>query len=204
MLSRGAILPAALLVAACSTSSPSTVPSGSSPTDASLVDASVDGGPDLDMQASDFTCILDWPMVENFRITNKLGDTAAAVAVASSPAGGHYPVGTVIQLIPNEAMVKRRVGFDPANNDWEFFALGTSASGTTINMRGGSEVTNAAGSCAGCHGGAKPQWDFICDTTHGCAPLPLPISILLSLQNGDPRCAADSGASADAGADAGD
>jgi hypothetical protein len=204
MLSRRPIVVLALLPAAlaCSNSNTANPPSTAALADASLVDASVDGGPDLDMQASDFTCILDWPKVDNYRITNKLGNLTGALAVANSATGGHYPVGTVIQLIPGEAMVKRRVGFDPANNDWEFFALTASASGTTIDMRGGSEVTNAAGSCAGCHGGAMPQWDFVCDTTHGCKPLPLPVSFLLEVQSEDPRCA-EAGTGAGTGTEAG-
>ena len=45
---------------------------------------------------------------------------------ANNPDGGVYPVGTVIQLVPQEAMVKRAAGFDPATNDWEFFSLDVS------------------------------------------------------------------------------
>ena len=151
--------------------------------------SSADAGPDLDMQASDFDCILKWTKVGDFRITNKLGDPSGSIAVASSPSGGTYPVGTLIQLIPNEAMVKRRVGFNPANNDWEFFSLSTSASGTTIVQRGGAEVKNAfGGSCANCHGMAQSQFDFVCGTTHGCTPLPINEATIQSIQDGDPRC----------------
>ena len=148
-----------------------------------------DGGPDLDMQASDFECILGWPKIGDYRITNKLGDLSGAVAIANAPDGGVFPVGTIVQLIPNEAMVKRHVGFNTATDDWEFFNLSTSASGTVINQRGGAAVTNFAGSsCASCHGGAAPQWDMICGTTHGCAPLPISEATIQSIQNGDPRC----------------
>ena len=150
-----------------------------------------DAGPDLDMQASDFGCILSWPKVGDYRITNKLGDLSGSLAIANAPDGGVFPVGTVVQLIPNEAMVKRRAGFSAASDDWEFFNLSTSATGTTINQRGGgASVTNFTGSsCLTCHSGAAPQWDMICGTTHGCTPLPISESTIQSVQNGDPRCA---------------
>jgi len=143
------------------------------------------------MQASDFDCILSWTKVGDYRVTNKLGDVAASVAIASASDGGVFPVGTVVQLIPNEAMVKRHAGFNAASDDWEFFNLTTSASGTTINQRGGgATVTNFTGSsCLTCHSGAAPQWDMICGTTHGCQPLPIGESTIQSIQNGDPRCA---------------
>jgi hypothetical protein len=144
-------------------------------------------GPDLDMQPADFVCILGWSKVGDFRITNLLVDAGASIAVAEAD-GGTYPVGTVIQLIPNEAIVKRRAGFDPSLDDWEFFNLTTSASGTVINQRGGAEVTNASGSCAGCHEKAEAQFDFVCGTTHGCAPLPFTEAEIQAVQNGDPRC----------------
>jgi hypothetical protein len=149
-----------------------------------------DAGPDLDMQASDFECILGWPKVGDYRITNKLGDLSGALAIANAPDGGVFPVGTIVQLIPNEAMVKRYAGFNAASDDWEFFNLSTSASGTVINQRGGgASVTNFTGSsCLNCHGGAEPQWDMICGTTHGCAPLPISEGTIQSIQNGDPRC----------------
>jgi hypothetical protein len=150
-----------------------------------------DAGPDLDMQASDFDCILGWPKVGDYRITNKLGNLSGSLAIANAPDGGVFPVGTVVQLIPNEAMVKRYVGFNAASDDWEFFNLSTSASGTTINQRGGgASVTNFTGSsCLTCHSGAAPQWNMICGTTHGCTPLPISESTIQGIQNGDPRCA---------------
>jgi hypothetical protein len=156
---------------------------------ATSVDAGAgDAGPDLFMEAGDFTCILDWKKVGDFRITNKLTDASSSIAVAEDPDGGIYPVGTVIQLIPNEAMAKHRVGWNPATRDWEFFNLTASAAGTVINQRGGVNVTNAIGSCYGCHSAAEPQFDLICGTTHGCAPLPFTEAQIQTIQNGDPRC----------------
>jgi hypothetical protein len=143
---------------------------------------------DLDMTAEDFGCILDWPQVERLRVTNQLGHEEEAEAVARSASGGTYPVGTVIQVIPNEAMVKRREGWNPATNDWEFFILDTTAEGTTIVARGGAEVTNPLGSCSDCHGEAEPKWDLVCASDHGCEPLPFTPEQILMVQESDPRC----------------
>jgi hypothetical protein len=145
---------------------------------------------DLDMQPDDFVCILGWDKVRKFRVTNLLGHLDATLAVANDPAGGVYPVGTVIQLIPNEAMVKRRVGFAPDNNDWEYFALNTTADGTTISARGGTQevVNGLGGSCFDCHAKAAPQWDRICEEGHGCDPLPFTAEQIEMVQQGDPRC----------------
>src|SRR5688572_706974 len=80
-------------------------------------DPQVPDGEDLDMKASDFECLLRWDKVRNFRVTNKLGKRAETLAVAENVAGGgEYPVGTVIQIVPIEAMVKRARGWNPASN----------------------------------------------------------------------------------------
>jgi hypothetical protein len=146
------------------------------------------GVEDLDMKATDFECVLRWTMVGGYRITNKLGHDP--LPVANNPSGGGaFPVGTIIQIVPTEAMVKRRTGFDATTHDWEFFALAVSASGTTINKRGTSDVVNAfGGNCLTCHAKAMPAFDMVCGTTHGCDPLPLSEAQLISLQNSDARC----------------
>ncbi len=155
---------------------------------AGSADAPTGGGEDLDMKATDFECILRWDQVNSaYRITNKLGHDA--LSVAKNPAGGEFPVGTIIQIVPTEAMVKRRAGFSALTHDWEFFALGVSASGTTITTRGTTDVVNAFnGNCFGCHNKAMPQYDLVCGTTHGCDALPLSTAQLVSVQNNDPRC----------------
>jgi hypothetical protein len=151
-------------------------------------DAMVEGE-DAYLDAEDFGCILAWPMVRRFRITNVRGHLEEALEVATSPTGGTYPVGTILQLVPGEAMVKRGRGWNPFTNDWEFFALDARASGTTIRSRGAEETVNAfGGNCFDCHRRAEPQWDFVCEDDHGCDPLPLSPETLLSIQNGDPRC----------------
>jgi hypothetical protein len=141
------------------------------------------------LSADDFGCILDWPKVHRFHITNVLGDVDASIAVANSLDGGSYPIGTLIQLIPTEAMVKRAPGFAPQANDWEFFSLAVSAQGTEILERGSDQVVNAfGGNCFDCHSKAAPQWDLVCEQDHGCDPLPFTAEQIEAVQNADPRC----------------
>jgi hypothetical protein len=144
---------------------------------------------DVELTADDFECILGWEKVRRFYITNKLGRTREAVAVANSAEGGVYPPGTLVQLIPTEAMFKRGPGWSPETNDWEFFALNVSSEGTTIASRGAEETLNQFdGNCFDCHREAEPQWDMICEQDRGCEPIPLSESFIESIQNGDPRC----------------
>lgn len=144
---------------------------------------------DVAVGASDFKPLAEMTRVRGFFVDNVAGDLEATLAVANDPDGGTYPVGTVIQLIPQEAMVKRAAGFDPDSNDWEFFTLDVTGAGTTIVSRGGSEVVNRFNgtSCAGCHGAAEPQFDFVCEHDHGCAPLPVGDDVITAIQNADPR-----------------
>jgi len=171
----------ALLAAACGSDG-----------DTTIADAAVSGDTsttDFEAKASDFECLQDWTKVRSFRIANKLGNLDGALAVANSGSGGTYPVGTIIQLVPTEAMVKRAEGFSPETKDWEFFSLSVSASGTDILTRGKREVVNQFGlQCFSCHDKAEPQYDLVCESTHGCDPLPLPTTFLEGLQDTDPRC----------------
>jgi hypothetical protein len=144
---------------------------------------------DLDMTAADFDCILNWEKVRLFRITNKLGNLDASLAAANNPGTGDYPVGTVIQLVPTEAMVKRKAGFSDASKDWEFFFLEVSDMGTKIVSRGTTDVVNGfGGNCLNCHAKAMPQYDFVCEKNHGCDPLPFTDDVILMAQNSDARC----------------
>ena len=52
----------------------------------------------------------------------------------------------MLQLIPNEVMIKQQKGFNPGTNDWEFFALDTDKDGSKIVSRGGQDVNNFLGS----------------------------------------------------------
>ena len=82
------------------------------------------------VDAKSFRCITEMTHVRQFYVDNLLGNLDATLAVANSPTGGTYPPGTVIQLIPTEAMVKRDKGFNPVTHDWEFFDLDVSKDGT--------------------------------------------------------------------------
>lgn len=187
------LLAASSAVAGCGGGEGNTGGSGGSTSDSSSSSSGAGGAggsaPDLDMTEADFDCILKWDKVRLFRITNKLGNLTETLAAANDPGKMDYPVGTVIQLIPNEAMVKRRKGFSAASNDWEFFFLETSMAGTKILQRGVSDVQNQfGGNCFNCHALAMPQYDFVCEKDHGCDPLPIGDDIILTTQNGDPRC----------------
>ena len=56
---------------------------------------------------STFKCILKMTAVRHFFVDNLADNLAGTVAVAQA-GKGEYPEGTVLQLIPNEAIVKRR------------------------------------------------------------------------------------------------
>jgi hypothetical protein len=144
---------------------------------------------DFDPTPEDFECLLAWDQVRNFRVANKLGQLEEALRVANSPEGGVYPVGTILQLVTFEAMVKRGPGFSPESNDWEFFFLSVTAEGTTIEKRGVTDVVNQFnGNCFDCHREADPRFDFVCEQGRGCIDLPLTPELIAQIQSGDPRC----------------
>jgi hypothetical protein len=197
---RAVVLASLGLVGCSGGSSPPAATPGASPDAGHLVDAGVEGE-DFMATAATFDCLKgsEWTQVGLSFFKNTLGHTAEMLAVARSPEGGTFPVGTVVQLIPTEASVKRGEGFSAVSHDWEFFSLTVSSTGTTIKARGGDAqvVSSFTGSsCLGCHSQAAPQWDFLCgdadggSTSHGCAslgPLATPSNIM-SVQNSDPRC----------------
>ena len=137
-----------------------------------------------------FGCMTQLKPVRGFFVGNLLGDEQGTLKVALSKTGGVYPPGSVVQLVPTEVMVKQPVGFNAVTRDWEFFELDVSKSGSVIRKRGFAEVVNRfGGNCFGCHVKAHPEWDMICETTHGCDPIPLTPAMLKALQDTDPRCA---------------
>jgi hypothetical protein len=143
----------------------------------------------LSISEKSFRCIRDMTHIGHFYVDNLSSNLKGTVAVAESASGGVYPVGSVLQLVPTEVMVKREKGFNTATNDWEFFELDVSPSGSTIRTRGFVEVNNRFGqNCFACHVKARTQWDFVCDTTHGCDAIPLTIAMTGALQRTDPRC----------------
>jgi len=143
----------------------------------------------LDIKADDFGCMLDMRPVRGFFVDNLIeGDLDKTLAVANA-GQGVYPAGSVVQLVPGEVMVKHPKGFNPATKDWEFFELNVSEKGTEIHKRGFVDVENRfGGNCFACHVQAKPQFDMVCETGHGCEPIPLTPKMFRLLQNTDARC----------------
>jgi hypothetical protein len=136
-----------------------------------------------------FGCMTKMKPIRGFFVGNLLGNLKGTVRVARSSTGGVYPVGSVVQLVPTEVMVKQPAGFNAATRDWEFFELDVSKSGSVIRKRGVAEVVNRfGGNCFACHIKAQPQWDLVCETNHGCDPIPLTPAMLRALQDTDPRC----------------
>ena len=148
-----------------------------------------DLGNATDIDAKSFRCIRKMTPVRQFYVDNLQGNLQSTLAAANSPTGAVYPPGSVIQLIPTEAMVKQDKGFNAATHDWEFFDLDVSKDGTQIRKRGTVDVVNRfGGNCFGCHSAAHPQWDLVCETDHGCASLPVTRAMIGALQRTDPRC----------------
>jgi hypothetical protein len=144
---------------------------------------------EIHIDAQSFRCIRKMTSVRQFYVDNLKGDLDATVTAANSPTGAVYPPGSVIQLIPGEAMVKRGKGFNAATKDWEFFELDVSKDGTQIRKRGFADVVNRfGGNCFGCHVAARPEWDLVCEAGHGCAPIPVTRAMIGALQRTDPRC----------------
>ena len=130
----------------------------------------------------------DMAKVRHFYVDNLLGKLDDTVAVAEAGTGT-YPEGSLLQLIPFEAMVKLKEGSSPITNDWEFFFLEVDEKGTTINKRGFVDVNNGFGmNCFGCQVMARPEFDLVCEQGHGCDPIPLTREMFGALQRTDPRC----------------
>lgn len=136
-----------------------------------------------------FKCMRQMAQVRHFYVDNLLGDVMSTVTAANAPKGAIYPVGSVVQLVPTEAMVKREAGFSPATGDWEFFELSVNENGTQIGKRGFAEVNNRFGkNCFTCHAPARETWDYVCESDHGCEPIPIDHKMTGALQRSDPRC----------------
>ena len=153
----------------------------------------LDGNTDeskLQVTDSSFRCITQMTPVRHFYVDNLLGNLAETVAVANA-GRGDYPAGSVLQLMPNEVMIKHDKGFSPATRDWEFFWIDVDKDGSKIFTRGFAEVNNRFGlNCFACHVKAKPEFDFVCEQDHGCDPIPVTRAMFGALQRTDPRCGA--------------
>ena len=135
-----------------------------------------------------FRCVTQMTHVRHFYVDNLAGNLKGTVKVAEA-ASGTYPVGSVLQLVPGEVMVKREKGFNAVTRDWEFFELNISPEGSTIRTRGFQEVNNRfGGNCFNCHVKAHPEFDLVCDNNHGCDPIPITRAMSGALQRTDPRC----------------
>lgn len=138
-----------------------------------------------------FGCILDMPKVRNTRLKHadpqKLKE--AMRILRDSVPDQEYPVGTILQLVPFEAMVKQPREKFPKSNGWEFFALEVSEAGTKIIDRGDEHVLNVLlkAPCFSCHQPAA-KFDFVCEKGHGCAPLSIDDQQIADLQKADLRC----------------
>src|SRR5262245_29807398 len=145
-------------------------------------------GKPIPIDDSSSKCIKDMKPVRHFYVDNILGNVAATVAVAEK-GRGDYPVGSVLQLVPNEVMIKQPKGFSPATRDWEFFFVDVSEQGSKIYKRGFAEVNNRfGGNCFACHVKARPEFDFVCEKDQGCDPVPFTREMFGALQRTDPRC----------------
>ena len=146
-------------------------------------------GDDAFLVDDDFVCLADsrYEQIGKTRIWNALGRQQQAVEHARSGGIGAYPVGTVIQLFPGEASVKRARGFSPATGDWEFFVLNVDSGESVITERGTTEIANIGGTCLSCHGRAN-AFDYACFTNTGCGPLPFFINTDMQPDRDDPRC----------------
>ena len=145
--------------------------------------------PPIPVDDKSFGCISLLKPVRGFFVGNLLGQLSATLKIAQSTSGGVYPPGSVVQLVPTEVMVKQRPGFNAATRDWEFFELDVTKDASHIRKRGFAEVVNRfGGNCFTCHVKARPEWDFVCETGHGCDPIPLTEAMIGALQRTDPRC----------------
>lgn len=143
----------------------------------------------LSVSAENFGCMLDMQSVRGFYVDNLIAGQLDATLAVANAGEGEYPPGSVVQLVPGEAMVKHPKGYSAVTKDWEFFELDVSTEGTRIGKRGFAEVVNRfGGNCLGCHIKAEPQFDMICEQGHGCDPIPLTAQVTNLLQKTDARC----------------
>jgi len=155
---------------------------------AAQVEAETASAPRLKIDNHSFKCITEMTPVRHFYVDNLLGNLAGTVAVANA-GRGDYPEGSVVQLMPNEIMIKRENGFNPATRDWEFFYIDVDERGSKIFRRGFAEVNNRFDqNCFACHVQARAEFDLICEQDHGCAPIPVTRAMFGALQRTDPRC----------------
>ena len=154
----------------------------------SAVSAAEMAAPKYVTDGAAFKCITKMTPVKHYFVDSLSGNLDATVAVAKA-GKGVFPEGAVLQLIPNEVMIKQQKGYSPQTNDWEFYYLDVDKDGSKIVSQGAAEVNNRLGlNCFSCHSQAQTGFDFICEQDHGCAPIPIARPMFTALQRSDPRC----------------
>ncbi|MFN0313722.1 MAG: hypothetical protein ACKVQA_01615 [Burkholderiales bacterium] len=155
--------------------------------------------PKIKVDDNSFKCIMQMSKVRHFYVDNLAGNLSGTLAVANA-GRGDYPEGSVVQVMPNEVMIKQQKGFSPATRDWEFFWIDLDKNGAKIYTRGAAEVNNRFGlNCFACHVKARPEHDFICETDNGCDAIPVTKAMFGALQRTDPRCPGSDQVSAEDG-----
>ena len=146
-------------------------------------------------KADDFRCLLDGTKAPGMHFyvfhRKKAALKKAMHKLTTGTLGKGLPVGTIVQLVPFEAMVKRGGKFNRDGNGWEFFSLKPNADGTTeILARGTTDLLSAFThtSCQGCHQQLAADHDSICEFVKGTSGIGLTDDLLAIIQNGDPRC----------------
>jgi hypothetical protein len=145
-------------------------------------------------EADDFKCLTDGTKApgKHFYISNlrKRKLNKALKKTMTGKVGKGYPVGTILQLFPFEAMAKRGGKFNREGGGWEYFQLNITPDGQTeILKRGTAEVTGLTGtSCQNCHLNLAADHDSICEFVIGVEGLGLTEEIVAAFQASDARC----------------
>jgi hypothetical protein len=153
-------------------------------------------GPPAFSRIPKFRCLTDGtkPAGKDFFIFDRSRKKlqAAVQMTESGDVSAGYPVGTILQIFPFEAMVKRKPGFNPDGDDWEFFQLkveqGKHEYKTVVVDHGKNEITNFAGSCQNWHAGLAKSHDLVCGFVIGAAGLGLTDAQIAAAHASDPRC----------------
>jgi hypothetical protein len=98
-----------------------------------------------------------------------------------------YPIGTILQLFPDQAMVKHPAEKFPLTNGWEFFEFEIAQHRTIIRAHGDRISNRNSVPCMACHQNA-PRYDFVCGKGHGCTPLSYTDQKIAEIQAADERC----------------
>jgi hypothetical protein len=64
----------------------------------------------VEVNDDSFKCLTEMSPVRGFFVDNLLGDLQSTLDAAETVNGAVYPVGSVVQLVPTEVMVKRERG----------------------------------------------------------------------------------------------